>query len=616
MRIIKEMVKDYVKITGNKWTDFYAKLDEAMLVDTHSEGSDLWVIQREVKALGAKGINLSMIKGCKDSVKSEFDSEDRVKNGEYFTPEVWCVEGRKYLKKHIPEWGKIPLWDASCGSGNLMRSSDYPRELMYMSTLQESDITTIKNSSEYQGATVFLSDFVNGIDYDEGNTEFLDSLPVGLQDAIKEDKPLVFYMNPPYKIINSKDNELGLFMLATKQDADFSRAACDIYYQFLYRLMWWVYTFNLSNVYLGVFGPITMFTGVGLKDFNTEFQKHFNFLDGMIISSKEFAGTSVDYDMGVGFTVWKSRGGYLPNAQPMQIWLDSKELIEGTLTSGSKKLFDIPKVRLSEWVKDTEVNYYVQAPALTSHATFKGQKPMVMKSNISYKMYEHALFTMMSEDRLDNASDRTCLLSSSTSMQNLSITKDNFWRAVASYTFRSFYKANFLTSKCNASAPDVEAEGYQEWLYNSIPLFLFHYRNRTSSLRGVEYNDEVIDIRNHLFYLSANEVRLCCSDPVILDDLQSHPPVNDFILSVIDESKPYWSPLQTELFDYCVALTKASYAMRKTKEYRGCTQAWDAGFHQLRFALEYEEKVDKELYLLLTRCKQEVLEPALKFGFI
>ncbi len=617
MKAVVEAVKYYTEVTGDSWEMYYSNIDPALEAENPEPNSILWLVGKLTETLLNKGLTVDQIKSGKDVVKEEFESDSRFWAGEYFTPEVWCAEGRKYIEKHVPFWGSCKVWDASCGSGNLMRTANYPQELLYMSTLQPEDVAMVHNSPEYKNATCFPLDFVNGIDYDEVNTEFLDKLPADIQDCIRNDKPIVMYMNPPYKIINSKDNELGNYMLQSNtRGLNISRAACDIYYQFLYRLMRWVELFELKNFYLGVFGPATLFTGMGFADFNTEFQTYFNFIDGMYISAREFSGTSTNFEWGVSYTLWKANGADVAESGKADIMLDEKYIVGGEAVTGNKLLFDIPRIKLTDWLKPKDVSFYRQAPSLTSHTTFKGQEPFVMKAEVSGKMAEGALCTIMSVKKVGANSRRICLLSSATTMDNESVTKENFWRAVGTFSFGCFFKSDWKSTKRTLTAPHINLEGYQEWLYSSIPMFLFFYNNRTSSLRGVEFGGKKINIPNQLFYLSADEVKECCTDPVILKDLEDNPPSNEFMLQCIEESRSSWSENSKQLFDMCVRLTKETYAYRKDYDYKGCTQAWDAGFHQLRYCLDMGEEVNKELLRLVSVCRDELGEHAGDFGFI
>ena len=200
----------------------------------------------------------------------------------------------------------VDIFSGNCGSGNLLRESKADMSHVYMSSLQEDDITLVKNTPEFEGVNAFQCDFLEGIDYDEYNTEFLDKLPPRLKEIIVNDEPLLIICNPPYKTGSAKATAVGRYMC----DIGLGRPAYDIFYQFCWRVMRFVEMFNLKNCYYAFFGPLTFFTGAGANILLTEFEHCFEFLDGMCISAQEFSDTSESILWGIGGTVWKARGGY------------------------------------------------------------------------------------------------------------------------------------------------------------------------------------------------------------------------------------------------------------------------------------------------------------------
>ena len=87
------------------------------------------------------------------------------------------------------------VWDCAAGTLNLTR--DYYFNELYCSTLFDSELEIGKNYNKE--ATKFQFDFLN--DYfpmpndliSEGN-----KVPDGLVQALKENKPFIFFINPPY----------------------------------------------------------------------------------------------------------------------------------------------------------------------------------------------------------------------------------------------------------------------------------------------------------------------------------------------------------------------------------------------------------------------------------
>ena len=772
MEVAKQAVKYYTQVTGNVWSDFYDKLPIALGTDIEQQSGEMWLIHMLVKTIQASGITLEELKMNKDVVKSAVDGDSRRQNGEFFTPEVWCAEGRKYFDKYIPNWHEYNVWDASCytadtkvrilrgtdvlivsaselkpddkvytlnpstlkeswsgyhnlffktvnriikfnlykcpskplkvtpdhrmvvrlygsgqllvmtaqelidnmgklnysipmpndsetlitgyteefgefdvwdlttdneahcfavsptswvllfsgncGSGNLMRTANHPVDKLFLSTLQETDVKTVSNMSEYKGATIFQCDFLDGIDYDTVNTDFLDKLPSRLQEIIRNDEPLIIYMNPPYKAGMQSKTEVGNYMQSISTvDCNLARAAYDIFYQFCWRVMRFVQLFDLKNTYYSFFGPCTFFTGTGASVLLKEFEHYFEYIDGMAIPANEFTDVGNAREWCIQCSLWKSTGSYYDESlKPKQVLLEQKVLLpDGSVSTKGRVLYTKPEQKMVDWVVAKDVTSLQLAPVMTSHLCFKGSDNQVKIAPNSAKLATNALGVMMNYARMTWGEQQSAIFSMPASISYTDITEENFWRCVVSFVFRNTYNATWLTTKQDIAAPNESVEGYWTWVYNALPLFLFDYKAMMSSLRDVEWNNMKIDIRNKLFYLSADAVRANCTDEVILKDMETHPQVNDFVLQAIEQAKPYWGKEAKELFTWCEAYTLASYNYRKSMGYNGSLECWDAGFQQIRTGC-WDDKLNSELTRMLTALKDYLSKDLGRFGFM
>lgn len=613
MKVAKDAVAYYCAVTGKEWSDFYNNLDEALNAKEEEHLNDeLWLIKKLMEHVVKSGMTVNEFRINKDAIKGVFDEAARKQAGEFFTPEVWCKEGRTYFDKHIPNWREMNVWDGSCGSGNLMRTAGHPTDKLFLSSLQDDDIVLIKNTPEYAGATAFQLDFLQDLDYDEINTEFLNKLPERLQQVIRNDEGLIFYMNPPYKSGCAKATDVGRHMI----DIGLGAAAYDIYYQFMWRVMHLVELFRLKNVWFSCFGPLTFFTGSGANVLLREYEKCFEFVDGMCLSAQEFSDTSDSIAWGIGCTLWKARGGYDETAEHKDILLDKKyKLPDGTIECDGKVLYEPPRQKLSKWVLPTDVLFYEDAPCMTSHLTFRGGEALDKKALSSGKIATNALGTLMVGNTLTRSADQSAILSMPTSIQFTSITEENFWRCVSSYTFRRIIDADWAIAKKEISAPNEKAEGYQEWLKNALVMFLFEWKSMMSSIRDVEFGGGLYNVRNKLFFLTEDEVREHCHDERILKDLEENPPCNEFLLKVIKDCEPYWHEDVRQLYDWCKSYTLWSYDKRAEVDYKGSLEAWDAGFQQLRTGL-WSDELQKEAERRMAIARDFLRRDIMRFGFV
>lgn len=626
MKLAKQAVAYYTDVTGNKWSQFYDYLDEALSAPLETQTGELWLIHALMNKVLSNGLSLDEFKQNKDAVKALFDEEGRKKAGEFFTPVVWAEELHRYMDKYIPNWRtEYNVWEGSCGSGNLIRTAKITPEHLFASTLQEDDVTLIRNTPELAGCTAFQCDFLSGIDHGE-STEFLDKLPPRLKEIIQNDEPLVILMNPPYKSGSAKATDVGNYMInCSTPECNLAKPAYDIFYQFCWRVMRFVEMYNLHNCYYAFFGPLTFFTGAGANILLKEFERSFEFVDGMCISAQEFSDTSESILWGIGASIWKSMGNERPVYNDKgervvyhkDILLDKKFLIPGGgIGCEGKVLYEPPRQKLSEWVVAKDLSFNTLAPLMTSHLTFKGSDAHVKVAPNSGKIDVNALGTLMVGNTLTRSADQSAILSAPTTIQFVSITEENFWRCVASYAFRRVVDAGWAIAKKEISAPNTNVEGYDVWLRNALVIFLFEYKSMMSSLRDVDWNGQKVDIVNKLFYLSEEEIRANCHDEVILNDLDKHPLQNEFMLRMIKESEPYWVPEVRQLYDWCKTYTLATYDLRKTVNYFGSLECADAGFQQLRSGLWDEQKLSADLTKIMVQARDYMRKGLDKFGFV
>lgn len=623
MKIAKQVIGYYVKVTGNPWSSFFEYLEEAMSKPLAELTGELWLIHALMDTIIKYGMSVAELRANKDAIKASFDEEGRKAAGEFFTPIIWAEEAHRYLDKYVPNWRtSFKVWECSAGTGNLVKTAGVVPSNLFLSTLQQDDVDMLKTMPEFQGAHIFQCDFLSEIDLDKNNTNFLDKLDPELKQAILNDEPLLIFANPPYKSGSAKATDVGNYMSAcSTPEVNLAKPAYDIFYQFCWRIMHFVEMFDLHNCYYGFFGPLTFFAGASANILLKEFEHCFEFLDGMCISAQEFSDTSESITWGIGFSVWKSRGGYIGEqgeSQHKDIVLDKKIIKpDGSIGFEGKMLYEPPREPLSVWIKPKDVCFYEDKPVMTSHLTFKGSEVFEKVAPRTGKMAENALGTLMNYNTLARSADKSAILSMPTTMQFVDITEENFWRCVASFAFRGTIDTDWALAKKNISAPNVNTEGYDIWIRNALVSFLFEYKSMASSLRNVEWNGEKINIRNKLFPFSAEEIKAHCTDPVILKDIEDNPPENKFMLRMIEESMPYWVPETRQVYDWVKSYLLATLDVRKQFNYHGSLECWDAGFQQLRSSnMWIKGELDDQLTKVLSIMRDYLRKDLFKFGFV
>lgn len=117
--------------------------------------------------------------------------------GAFFTPKVWSIKSKEYIAEAFgTNWqDEYYIWDCACGTGNLLQGL-VNQDRIFMSTLDEEDISIMKQLDFMPNAIKFQFDFLND--------EFKPRAEGGkladkLYKIIKEEpEKLIIYINPPY----------------------------------------------------------------------------------------------------------------------------------------------------------------------------------------------------------------------------------------------------------------------------------------------------------------------------------------------------------------------------------------------------------------------------------
>lgn len=122
---------------------------------------------------------------------------DRRKSGDFWTPTKWVDYAHERISDTLGEnWkNEFVVWDNCAGTCNLTR--DYKFKELYISTLFDSELQMgMKFNKE---AEHFQFDFLNDYIPTPGSLFNSDTkIPDGLLEAFKQNKKILFLINPPY----------------------------------------------------------------------------------------------------------------------------------------------------------------------------------------------------------------------------------------------------------------------------------------------------------------------------------------------------------------------------------------------------------------------------------
>ena len=542
---------------------------------------------------------------------------DRRNSGDFWTPTMFVDYAHDMISKKLGEdWKeKYVVWDNCCGSLNLTR--DYKFGELYCSTLYQSELNI---GADYNPeATKFQFDFLN--DEIVGKNSLLgvynDKLPKGLKDALINNKPIVFFINPPYATANvmSTDEKHKAGVAKTMINEQMLKdkigaSSQNLYAQFLYRIIQIKNEFNLTNCHIALFSPTLFLTGSSYAKFRNVFLNEFSFDNAIQFKASHFADVADNW--GISFSIWHNGETFEKNNFNYTL-IDNEngEIVE----IGNKVVYNIDGLKTAnDWCKEPIKGLKSKdAPQISSAVKVKDNgRGTIVPNAIGY-------FGSNSNNVDMNMQFVAMYSSCSSRSHGYSITADNFDRCTALFSARKLIEKNWVNSKDEYLAPNTEHPAYNEFVNDSLIYSLFHSSSNQSSLRNVDYKGKKWDIKNEFFWLSNKEI----------ENLSN---TNGFTQTYNDartsKERYVYNKLQTitlspEAQD---VLDKASDIVRNTFKYRELFNQehpeyqimnWDCGWYQIKALAKEYAKSDYEEFVKLYKKLADKMRPMVyTLGFL
>ena len=539
-------------------------------------------------------------------------------NGEFWTPTLFVDYAHKMLAETIGEdWRETcVVWDNCWGTGNLTR--DYRFGELYCSTLFESELNI---GADYNPeATKFQFDFLN--DYipmpSLPNTQEATKLPQGLLDALEQNKPIVFFLNPPYGTANNAKkgtHKAGIANTGINQHMrkdNLGKSSNNLYAQFLYRILKLETEYKLTNCYIGLYSPTLFLTGSDYKSFRALFLKRFSFKKACQFSAGHFSGVTENW--GISFSIWKN--GETADKQNFNYNLIDK--IDGEIqVVGNKIIYNIDKHKTaSDWVKESvkgiKTTDYPQLSSGIRWTEGEGCCGSLIPGALGY-------YVNVSNNVYKNQSDVFLLTSTGSMGHGISILDSNYDRVCANFSARKLITMNWINSKDEYLVPDESHPQYNEFVNDSMVHSLFHSSSQQSSLRQVDYKGKKWDIKNEFFWMSRQEIeQLANSNNLVQTYTDARTSEDRYVyiklqgISLSPEAK--------------AVLDKASEIVRNTFKFRELfnnehpeyqIMNWDCGWYQIKALAQQYAKAEYAEFDKLFKALEEKMRPMVyELGFL
>ncbi len=543
----------------------------------------------------------------------------RRRSGEFYTPTPFVDYAHKMLSEQLgDDWKeKYVVWDCCWGTGNLTR--DYKFNELYASTLEPGELAIGEKYN--QEATKFIFDFLN----DPIDDLFGKHIPDGLLQAFKEDKPILFFINPPYGTASSNfgqggrsskgQNSTDSVTYTEMKLLDLGNSINNLYSQFLYRICTIVHDFNLSNCHIGLYSPTMFLCGSGYEQYRSFYLKRFSFLNAVQFQASHFADVSDSW--GISFSIWRN-GETIDKCNFNYINIDDDN---GEIKIiGKKVLYNIDGEKnrtLKVWIKEP-----IKHIKTFIYPTFSSALCLANGKNCKTKIATNSLgcYSNMGNNVDQNQMKVTLFSSADSSNANgLSILPENYCRIVCAFSARKLIDKNWINSKDEYLAPNEQHEKWQEFVNDSIVYSLFHSSSNQSSLRNIEYKGKIWNIRNEFFWMSKNKIMELAEQAKLVGTYEEARTDNErYVYNKLQEIQ--LSAEAQAVLDKAMELAEKSFPFRplfnqEHPEYQ--IYNWDCGWYQIKGLLNaYMPNDLKEFSALFKQLSDKMRPMVYELGFL
>lgn len=443
--------------------------------------------------------------------------------------------------------------------------------------------------------------FFNTFDFDRSNPTFLRLLPKNVRQAILYKSPLFINVNPYLEQNKNVENVLEDMRLHGFN----KKTHKDMLFVALFRLMKLCEEYELTNVRIGFFGSLDMFCEKQeYLLFYKAFKEKFKFNTGLCFNPK-IVGVK-DKSEYIGYLIWDLKQGY---EKDVPVVLEERiQHTDDVILKGSSRLFRGKRDSLYDWVSKgvSKQGKSYEVPVYLNIQTKSEEKVMRFENVLGYQQNTKNLLRSMKKVGIYNVPIGECT----------EITQENFLKSVASFTVRSclMEEESYSMNPIYLSAPDVEIQGYHDWLADAIIYFTFGPLNMSKSYRELDFKQS-----NSFFPLPFSEVRRVVKDENIINDMNTSVATNLTFLNILDSCKANLSADGKNFYSFCnnKLIKSLSGKYRENEGYKDSLVAWDAGFYQVRgIAKLFTPKEEERYNYLLSKLKDKLREGVYKYGFV
>ncbi|MCD2137369.1 hypothetical protein [Salinicoccus halitifaciens] len=570
----------------------------------------------------------------KDTIKAIADQlieeTERRYSGDFWTPTVWADKAHTLIEQQLGKnWrNEYVVWDPACGTKNLTR--DYQFKELYSSTLFQEELNM---ADAYNRDSIsFQYDFLNDdIDIKPDLNLFDLKMPKELFQALQNDKPIVFFANPPYATANdagakgtSKQGTAKTRINEIMKEDKLGSASQQLYAQFFYRILKLKKDFKLSNVHIAFFSKPTFLNGGSYwEKFNQRLFEQFKFKDGMLLKSGEFSDVTDIW--AVTFSIYSARSMSVEDFE-REFKMSVEHLTpEGIKKIGNKTIRMVGQEDfLSEWLREPTKGRrdYKAAPYPQFSSIFNVNESKAHRGKLLSDAFGY--FVNVANNVYNSQRDVVIYSGSAYKANGVSITKDNFERVAVTFASRKSVTHNWLNDNDNFKTPhevEMRTPAWSDFVNDCIIYSLFNITaSYQSSQAEVLYNGDFYEIKNEMFYMSKDRIKKLAQDRYLneIEEQLRFQHEERYVYSLINDRK--LSPEAQRVYDEAVKLTEKAFDYRdivNLEHPEWNVKRWDAGFYQTyKIINKYKIIGWNEFRELFKELERKIERKVYKFGML
>ncbi|MBX9883328.1 MAG: hypothetical protein K2X73_15355 [Sphingomonas sp.] len=428
--------------------------------------------------------------------------------GAFYTPlhivdkaydQLTATLGADWQQKYI-------VWDMCAGVGNLEAKHNKLRNV-FMSTLDQEDVTIMRSNPAFAGAEIFQYDYLNDdvTDFGEIDYSLSGKVPLALRQAIvdaregrKGAKPILVLINPPYAEATGgglavpmakSENKLGVAntRFARTAMSQYGKATNELSMQFIAR----VYQ-EMPTAKLAIFSKVKYISTPTLNEFRQVWRAEY--LGGFAVHSRTFDALKGNFP--ISFFVWDtSANSVIDNVTAVALDKDGNQIGEKTYLN-----YDGLKL-LTDWVFRRPSNRQEVIP-------LKGAiTPATSSTDLRGTRWSDGAIAWLNcaGNDFQNTVAKTFLMSSGySSARGFFVTPDNLWQAATVFTVRLLIKPTWLNDRDQFLQPSQPLS--DEFKSDCLVWMLFNNSNLTAGADGLRWNGRDWSLTNHFIPFTEAEV--------------------------------------------------------------------------------------------------------------